>query len=501
MSELQDGDSFDLDATAQSFISNAGGLGGVEWGVIAGDTSNFTTNTYLTSSASDLSIKEVANATKGTWGNSIIQLIGNLNSGDATGTEVNNTYGPFAETLNSPNYPSGGHDDWQTGDAGLLNLIPGESTGALYSYTMSGFIGTVTGTLTLDGVALSATALTIGSGGEAPTPYLPDPTQNVVGLPNNVSGDTDTYAVYTGDVPNQLDIVDASTGATIDSIDFYGGTWEFQAAASFADGNNDGMPDDPAIVGVAKNSNTGFIQVKVRDGATGARIGSNIDFFSQQWQPLGIAVLEDSDGNGINDDPAAAVLARRLTTGRHVVEVRRLSDGEKIAKYNFFNADWDPKGVVAYTPVGGIPHIAVLATENATGQSKVEIRRLSDGDKRRIFGFGSNVITTGISMLGDVDGNGTADDPGFVILGKRLNGSGNYVRIRLASNGGKIRESFMINDSFTATGLEVIPDANNSGYDEVSVYAVPDGGGSPVFKIRDLETGSTLDTITLTGAP
>jgi hypothetical protein len=142
IADLNVGSVISLSAAAQSFITSAGGLSGISYGIIAGDTSNFTTNQFLTSSTNDLTSKAVANATKGTWGNSIIQIVGNLNAGDATATNVNNTYGPFADSVGSPNYRAGGHDLWQTGDTALSNLALGTSQTDLYKYTLSGFSGT-----------------------------------------------------------------------------------------------------------------------------------------------------------------------------------------------------------------------------------------------------------------------------------------------------------------------------------------------------------------------
>ena len=300
---------------------------------------------------------------------------------------------------------------------------------------------------------------------------------------------------------NLVNVVSGASGATVRTIDFFLGAWELKSIASFSDGDSDGLPHDPAIVGVAKNAENGRIQVKVRDAVSGSRIGNNITFFSSQWLPLAIAVLEDADGNGVANDPAAAVLAQRTGSGKFTLEVRRLNDGTKIARYNFFNQNWTPKGVVAYSPAGGTPSAAVLATDNNNNQSRVQVRRLSDGNKQLLFAFGANVETTGLALVNDADGDGTSDDPAFVVLGKRSNGSGNFVRVTRASDGQKIADRFVINDGFDATDLAVLPDVNNTGYEDVAALAIPTGGGDLLLKIRDLETGSNIGTVRLVESP
>ena len=157
MGTLATGNNFALSPEAQAFIAGAGGLGGVSYGIIAGDTSDFLTNVFLTSSVADLSTKQVANATKGAWGNSIIQLTGNLNSGSPS----NETYGPYDDAISSPNYITGGHFDWQTGDGQLNTLALGTQSLNLFQYTMTGFVGLTAGQEILAPAQLSETSLSI----------------------------------------------------------------------------------------------------------------------------------------------------------------------------------------------------------------------------------------------------------------------------------------------------------------------------------------------------
>jgi hypothetical protein len=156
--DLGVGDSFALDANAQAFIAGAGGLGNIDFALIAAATG---TRQYLTTSANpNFLTTNIGNAVRGTWTNSINELIANLNAGDATATTVNNGYGPFA-TGPSPNYVGGGHDLWQ----GSVNNR-GSALNPLSIYLVT--FGTSTlgnaakALFTAEPAYLSSTMLTIG---------------------------------------------------------------------------------------------------------------------------------------------------------------------------------------------------------------------------------------------------------------------------------------------------------------------------------------------------
>jgi hypothetical protein len=156
--ELGVGDVFNLDAGAVAFISGAGGLANIDFGIIAAETG---TRKYLTTSPDpNFLTTSIGNAVRGTWTNSVNELIANLNAGDATATTVNNGYGPFA-TGPSPNYVGGGHDLWQgsvdnTGSASNpLNIY-------LVTFGTSTLGSAVKTLFAAEPAVLSATQLTVG---------------------------------------------------------------------------------------------------------------------------------------------------------------------------------------------------------------------------------------------------------------------------------------------------------------------------------------------------
>lgn len=156
--DLGVGDVFNLDAGAQAFISTAGGLANIDFGIIAAETG---TRKYLTSSPNpNFLTTTIANTIRSTWTNSINELIANLNSSDGSATSVNNGYGPFANGP-SPNYVGGGHDLWQGsvdntgGAANPLNLY-------LVTFGTSTLGNAAKALFTDQPATLSATQLTIG---------------------------------------------------------------------------------------------------------------------------------------------------------------------------------------------------------------------------------------------------------------------------------------------------------------------------------------------------
>lgn len=109
IAQIASGDSYTLSSAVQSFITAAGGLANVTYAIIAGST---TARTYLTTTAdSSLKSVDIANSERNVWAGTLNGLLPTLNSGDASATSVNNTYGPFASGA-AGNYLDGGYDLW-----------------------------------------------------------------------------------------------------------------------------------------------------------------------------------------------------------------------------------------------------------------------------------------------------------------------------------------------------------------------------------------------------
>lgn len=158
----------DLSAGSQQFITNAGGLGNVIYAVTGGGSGSG--DTYLTTVSGDLTSVSIGNGTKGQWQNTLLDLIGPLNSGDATDTSVNNSYGKYENNGSPPNYISINGPLWQSSNSAINNVWAPTDTVTLWqvAFGANAFAQAARSSTGLQ-TSLSATQLTIG-GSVVPVP-------------------------------------------------------------------------------------------------------------------------------------------------------------------------------------------------------------------------------------------------------------------------------------------------------------------------------------------
>ena len=98
----------------------------------------------------------------------------------------------------------------------------------------------------------------------------------------------------------------------------------------------------PAILSVpdvARLEPGGQPRVRYYSGANGDPVGSR-NFLTADSVGVALATVADGNGDGVADDPAIAVLADR-SDGAHLVEVRRADTGAKIRTVEFLSDAWD----------------------------------------------------------------------------------------------------------------------------------------------------------------
>lgn len=176
LGQLAIGDTFALGQDVVDFITNAGGLVGIRFSVIAGGAANGTSMATYLHSTDNASVSSLANGVRGTWFTNYNNLVANRlnasNPGD-TDTSVDAAYGPFASGVNG-NYVTNGSDDWGTASTcvandNVCNLVAGSSSANLFvinfGTTPTGFasvqrlLDSLDATATLD---LQASVLRIG---------------------------------------------------------------------------------------------------------------------------------------------------------------------------------------------------------------------------------------------------------------------------------------------------------------------------------------------------
>lgn len=137
--QLAIGDTFALGQNVVDFITNAGGLGGIRFSVIAGGAANGTSVASYLHSTDNASVTSLANGVRGTWftnyNNLVASRLNASNPGDVD-TSVNAVYGPFASGVNG-NYVTNGTDDWGTASTcvandNVCNLVAGTLSANLF---------------------------------------------------------------------------------------------------------------------------------------------------------------------------------------------------------------------------------------------------------------------------------------------------------------------------------------------------------------------------------
>jgi exo-beta-1,3-glucanase (GH17 family) len=160
----------------------------------------------------------------------------------------------------------------------------------------------------------------------------------------------------------------------------YWGIWDKNGNAKFslntylsrdvsfiADMNNNGSEE---VALLRHDLDRGVTMVQVRDGQTGKAI-KTIRFLRAGWMPAAAATLADLNGNGF---PELAVLGTNERTGEVQVEIRDSHTGNLIRRVNF-DARFRPKELV----VRSDNQIAVLGTDTSRGLTQVEVRNPLNG--------------------------------------------------------------------------------------------------------------------------
>jgi exo-beta-1,3-glucanase (GH17 family) len=114
----------------------------------------------------------------------------------------------------------------------------------------------------------------------------------------------------------------------------------------------------------------GMTVVHLRDGETGNPI-KTLRFLKAGWTPAAIAALADLNSNGF---PELAVLGTNENTGDVQVEIRDSQTGDLINRISF-DARFTPKELV----VRGDNQIAVMGTDSSRGLSQLEVRNPLNG--------------------------------------------------------------------------------------------------------------------------
>jgi len=276
--------------------------------------------------------------------------------------------------------------------------------------------------------------------------------------------------------------------------------WVAIALDTVYDGNADAIDTDPAVAMIASRPADGSQQarhlIKVRDAISGNLIEPAIEVFNSRWEIVDIGVLNDTNGDGLVDDPSVAVLARNRWLHHNMVKLYSIRDGTLVKKWEVFTSAWSAIAIAGSTPSGDGPEVAVLATDIATGESRIEAFRINENRKARSYVSGPNVEVKDLAVITDLDGDGARNDHGFAVLGTRTDGI-NLVRIRRVDDGSYVKEIYLAGDAWVAQGLAIMPDMTGNNFEEIAGVATGAGADRKMIKIRDLDTGDAVRTFIL----
>lgn len=234
-------------------------------------------------------------------------------------------------------------------------------------------------------------------------------------------------------------------------------------ALALPDTNADGIGD---IAVVRDNP----IRAEIRSGASGALL-ANIRFLDASVVRVASRALPDSDGNGV---PEIALLAKRKSDGRGVVEMRNVT-GAAAARQVWFAVDQTPVAlavVASDADDNGVAELAVLSTRNSDGLGLVEVKNAYGPTTPRSIWVGSGYTPSDVEVVEDADKNGV---PEIAVLATRNSDGRIVVEVKNAA-GATIPKGVWFMTGNTAIDLAVVPDADGDTVPELAVLSsLPNG--------------------------
>ncbi len=333
-------------------------------------------------------------------------------------------------------------------------------------------------------------------------PVLPPPTYVDITGVTDMSGDgvadVASLSQKASDRP-RVRYFSGANGDKIKTVGFLSDKWTGVAVATGVDGNRDGVADDPAVAVLADKLSNGSHKAEIRFAGTGAKI-KTIEFLSDSWDAIDIAVLDDVNGDGVTNDPAIAVLGYNPampSKKRIKVQLRRISDGKLLKNIFFMSSKWNPIALEAVIRPGQNPLLSVLARHKTTGENKVQDRRYTNGTRFRNTTFHTtDWQAQDLALLRDTNGNGNPNDPSYLVLATNPATDENKVETKKVSNG--VLKNTPAFPSSNWLGLRIMSSEDLSGNlrEEVGVLAEHRNNGSIKIQLKDYDKNTTTLTIT-----
>jgi hypothetical protein len=161
----------------------------------------------------------------------------------------------------------------------------------------------------------------------------------------------------------------------------------------------------------------------------------------------------------------------------------------------FLNGNWTPLALAGVSRIGQPPLLAVLANKPATGNNTIQARKLINGSLQRDTGFWDNTwLARDVVILRDSNGDGTADDPGYLVLANDA-GNRNKVQGKRVSDGQNLKNVSMLSTSWEAKRLTTTGDISGNLVEEVGVLGEKSTDGTLAIQLKDYADKTVTATI------
>ncbi|MEJ2137865.1 MAG: DUF1800 domain-containing protein [Gammaproteobacteria bacterium] len=287
----------------------------------------------------------------------------------------------------------------------------------------------------------------------------------------------------------------SADGSPLGTVSFFARHWMPVALAAFSGGGGEGSVKDSRIALLALNNETGTLSVQVRTAeADGSKVGSNIGFFNSTYQPIDVAVVDDTNGDGISNDPSIAVLAQRYYPWRQAVQLRTL-DGQLLGNWTITQPRQQLLSLAGVSMTKGQSRVSALVKGKDDGKARILSVRIADGEALPAIELATGwwqPDALDLSVQRDGDGDGMANDPAYVILVKNQPNGEQSLILKDVGSGSFLGSRQVIDGSWQSESLSVAADLGGDDKEYAFIIASGDSSEELLVNVRELESGNQV---------
>jgi hypothetical protein len=161
----------------------------------------------------------------------------------------------------------------------------------------------------------------------------------------------------------------------------------------------------PEIAILSTRDSDGRIVAEIKNAA-GATLPTAV-WFAPGHTAIDMVAVDDKDANGV---PEVAVLSRRDSDGRNVVEIKNAS-GPTAPSAVWFAGGMTATAVrqIHDADSNGIPEVAVLSERDSDGRILVEVKNVFGATNPNPIWYSPGFTARGLATIADTDSNGVEE--------------------------------------------------------------------------------------------